>query len=65
MNTPSTTGQQASPTPTSTAGAERERDSTMAMIVARLEKMRSNGDTWLTIAAVLALLNDCDMRAAR
>jgi hypothetical protein len=36
-----------------------------AMFVARLEHMSLNGDTWLTIPAVLALLNDCDMLAAR
>lgn len=35
------------------------------MFVARLENMQKNGDTWLTIAAVLELLDDCDMLAAR
>lgn len=35
------------------------------MLVARLENMQKNGDTWLTVQAVLALLNDCDMLAAR
>ena len=33
------------------------------MFVARLENMQTNGDTWLTIVAVLALMNDCDMLA--
>lgn len=35
-----------------------------AMFVARLENMSRNGDAWLTIPAVLALLNDCDMLAS-
>ena len=35
------------------------------MFVARLEKMQEQGNQWLTIAAVLALLNDCDMLASR
>lgn len=35
------------------------------MFVARLENMRANGDQWLTVAAVLALLNNCDMLAQR
>jgi hypothetical protein len=30
------------------------------MLVARLENMQAQGDTWLTVQAVLALLNDCD-----
>lgn len=34
------------------------------MFVARLENMQANGDAWLTIPAVLALLNDCDMLAS-
>lgn len=34
------------------------------MFVARLENMQRNGDRWLTIEAVLALLNDCDMLAS-
>jgi len=34
------------------------------MFVARLENMQANGDTWLTIPAVLALINDCDMLAS-
>ena len=34
------------------------------MFVARLENMQANGDTWLTIPVVLALLNDCDMLAS-
>jgi hypothetical protein len=41
-----------------------ERDS-KNMFVARLENMVKNGDCWLTIPAVLALLNDCDMLASR
>lgn len=35
-----------------------------AMFVARLENMERNGDKWLSTAAVLALLNDCDMLAS-
>jgi hypothetical protein len=35
------------------------------MFVARLEDMQKNGDTWLTVQAVLALRDDCDMLAAR
>ena len=35
-----------------------------AMFIARLENMNNNGHHWLTIQAVLALLNDCDMLAA-
>lgn len=42
-------------------GADR---SSRRMFVARLENMQKNGDQWLTVAAVLALLNDCDMLAA-
>lgn len=34
-----------------------------AMLVARLENMQENGHIWLTIVAVLALMNDCDMLA--
>jgi hypothetical protein len=34
------------------------------MFVARLENMAQNGDRWLTVEAVLALLNDCDMLAS-
>ena len=34
------------------------------MFVARLENMWQNGDHWLTVMSVLALLNDCDMLAA-
>ena len=44
-----------------TIAAER---SSRGMFVARLENMQANGDQWLTVAAVLALLNDCDMLAA-
>ncbi len=35
------------------------------MFFARLENMQKNGDTWLTIVAVLALWDDCCMLAAR
>ena len=35
-----------------------------AEVVARLENMQKNGNHWLTVTAVLALLNDCNMRAA-
>ena len=45
------------------AGAEAERSS-RRMFVARLENMQQNGNQWLTVTAVLALLNDCDMLAA-
>lgn len=44
-----------------TIAAER---SSRGMFVARLENMQKNGDHWLTVTAVLALLNDCDMLAA-
>jgi hypothetical protein len=40
-------------------------DASRVMFVSRLENMQKNGDAWLTITAVLALLNDCDMLAAR
>jgi len=43
-------------------GADR---AARGMFVARLENMQKNGDTWLTVQAVLALLNDSDMLAAR
>ena len=36
-----------------------------AMFVARLENMQEQGDKWLTVPAVLALLNDCDFLASR
>jgi hypothetical protein len=36
-----------------------------AMFVARLEAMSAAGDKWVTVEAVLALLNDCDMLATR
>lgn len=48
--------------------AERALDvesESRGMFVARLENMRANGDQWLTVAAVLALLNNCDMLAQR
>ena len=35
------------------------------MFVSRLENMQKNCDTLVTVQAVLALLNDCDMLAAR
>lgn len=38
-------------------------NSSRFMLVARLEAMSSNGAKWLTVEAVLALLNDCDMLA--
>lgn len=41
-----------------------DRDS-RRMLVARLENMQRQGDHWLTVQAVLALMNDCDMLAAR
>ena len=43
-------------------GADRD---SRGMFVARLENMQKHGDHWLTVQAVLALLNDCDMLAAR
>lgn len=33
------------------------------ILVARLENMQKSGDHWLTIPAILALINDCDMLA--
>jgi len=44
------------------AAAERE---SRGMFVVRLEKMQEQGNHWLTVAAVLALLNDCDFLASR
>lgn len=41
---------------------EVETDS-RRMFVARLENLQENGDCWLSVASVLALLNDCDMLA--
>lgn len=46
------------------AALEPERES-RAMFVTRLENMQENGDKWLTVESVLALLNDCDMLAQR
>jgi hypothetical protein len=46
------------------AAIARHRDA-RGMLVARLENMQAQGDTWLTVQAVLALMNDCDMLAAR
>jgi hypothetical protein len=43
--------------------AEQERES-RGMFVSRLEN-RQRGDDWLTVTAVLALLNDCDYLASR
>lgn len=37
--------------------------SSRRMFVARLEDLQQSGDHWLTVTAVLALLNDCDMLA--
>jgi hypothetical protein len=34
------------------------------MFVSRLEKMQRTGDAWMTIQAVLALLNDCEQKYA-
>jgi hypothetical protein len=45
-----------------TVAAERE---SRAMFVSRLESMDQQGDKWLTVQAVLGLLNDCDMLACR
>ena len=45
------------------AVAEAEKSS-RRMFAARLENMDQHGDKWLTVQAVLALLNDCDMLAA-
>ena len=46
-------------------GLQGEDAESRAMFVARLEHMQENGDHWLTVAAVLALLNDCDMLSVR
>ena len=47
--------------------AERERvaDSAIGMLVARLENLQRNGDTWLTVAAVLSMIGDCEMLTSR
>lgn len=45
-----------------TKDAERLLES-LGMFVARLENMQKNGDHWLTVVAVLALLNDCQYLA--
>ena len=42
--------------------AEQLRES-LGMFVARLENMQKNGDKWLTVVAVLALLNNCQYLA--
>ena len=39
--------------------------SSREMLVARLGNMDKNGDKWLTVVAVIALLNDCDMISGR
>ena len=39
--------------------------SSRCMFMARLENLQKVGDLWLTTESVLALLNDCDMLAAR
>lgn len=52
-------------TPSPAPAAARAESKSRAMFVARLENMSANGDQWLTVPAVLALLNDCDMLAAR
>lgn len=36
-----------------------------AMLVARLNNMYDQGDKWLTVISVHALMNDCDMLASR
>ena len=46
--------------------AENEQyDESRIMFVARLERMAQQGDRWLTVEAVLALLSDCDYLASR
>jgi hypothetical protein len=49
------------------AEVERLRfyEDSRGMFIARLEKMQEQGDKWLTILGVLALLSDCDMYASR
>lgn len=37
----------------------------IGMLVARLENLQRNGDTWLTVASVLAMIGDCEMLASR
>lgn len=50
---------------TQEAQATADADSqSRAMFVARLENMQKNGDLWVTVLAVLMLLNDCDMLAS-
>ena len=50
---------------TQEAQATADADSqSRAMFVARLENMQKNGDLWITVPAVLMLLNDCDMLAS-
>jgi len=44
--------------------ANMDRDS-RAMFVARIERMQLDGEKWITLVGVLALLNDCDMLASR
>lgn len=50
---------------TQEAQATADADSqSRAMFVARLEDMQKNGNLWITVPAVLMLLNDCDMLAS-
>lgn len=46
------------------SAAEADSES-RAMFIARLENAKKNGEPWLTIDGVLALLNDCDYLASR
>lgn len=43
----------------------RKADDALRMLVARLENLQRNGDTWLTVAAVLSMIGDCEMLASR
>ena len=53
----------AQPAPVSGEPLTADQES-RCVFLARLENMQQNGHTWLTIQAVLALLNDCDMLAS-
>lgn len=46
------------------AAVEAADRSSRRMLVARLENMQQQGDQWLTVQSVMALMNDCDMLAA-
>lgn len=46
------------------AAAAKDSES-RAMFIARLENAKNNGEPWMTIDALLALLNDCDYLASR